>query len=101
MSRIERMLTTRIHLALKALTVAVLAAATFVAFRADPAVAFDAGCRQRCIDHFGECRTCSAPWDPLVGVYSRCFKSGNTTYCVYVCGGDKCPEDEGTTSNPG
>ena len=82
----------RIHLALKAFTVAVLAAATFFVFSANPVMAFNSGgCSEKaCTDKFGECRDCSAPWDGYVGVFTRCV--GNM--CYYACGGDKCPEDE-------
>ena len=82
----------RIHLALKAFTVAALAAATFFVFSANPVVAFNSGgCSEElCRETFGDCVECAPPWDPYVGVFTRCV--GNV--CYYPCGGDECPEDD-------
>ena len=96
MSRIGKSSVNRIHLALKAFTVAVLAAATLFAFSADSIVAFAAaGCEEKCIKKFKRCRTCEPPWDPYVGTFTRCIEGKRAITCYYACGGDECPDEEG------
>ena len=90
MSRIEGIVRKRIHMALKAFTVAALAAATFFVVSADPVVAFDSGCDQRCTDRYGECRQCHGPWHPYFGTYTRCIEGDHVTTCVYACGRTSC-----------
>ncbi len=98
MLRIGNSYMARIQLALKAFTVALLAAATFFAFGAEVVVAFDAPCDKKCTDHFGSCIPCDPPWRPYFASYSRCIEydkpgGGGRTLCIYACGRESCPPE--------